>query len=118
MADWGAEIDAYVDGIADELRGTRRYLHAHPEPSREEYQTADYLARRLDEAGIPRALVPSRRGVIAGPVEVDEARRVALRADIDALRIHDLKEVPYRSTHEGVMHACGHDAHATMALGA
>jgi amidohydrolase len=118
MADWRAEIDTYLGTIADELVGTRRFLHAHPEPSREEYRTAEFLAGRLGEVGIPRRLIPSRRGVIAGPETGGLEPKVALRADIDALRIHDAKDVPYRSTREGVMHACGHDAHATMALGA
>src|SRR5205085_2358878 len=104
--------------IADDLRGTRRYLHAHPEPSGEEYRTAEFLAGRLGEAGVPRRLIPSRRGVIAGPETAEPFPKVALRADIDALRLQDLKDVSYRSAHEGVMHACGHDAHATMGLGA
>jgi amidohydrolase len=118
MADWREEIDGYIDSIADDLIATRRHLHAHPEPSREEYRTAEYLAARLGEAGIPRRLIASRRGVIAGPGAEEVAPSVAFRADIDALRIHDLKDVPYRSANDGVMHACGHDAHATMALGA
>jgi amidohydrolase len=118
MADWRAEIDAYIDTIADVLLGTRRFLHAHPEPSGEEYRTAELLAGRLGEVGLPGKLIPSRRGVIAGPESDDPTPRIAFRADIDALRLHDLKDVSYRSTNEGVMHACGHDAHATMAMGA
>jgi amidohydrolase len=118
MVDWWAEIDASIHSMADELIGTRRFLHAHPEPSREEYRTAEFLAGRLGEAGIPRRLIPSRRGVIAGPESADPGPKVAFRADLDALRIHDLKDTAYRSTYEGVMHACGHDAHTTMALGA
>lgn len=118
MADWRAEIDEYIGSIADELVATRRHLHSHPEPSREEYRTAEFLAGKLGEVGIPRRLIPSRRGVIAGPESNEATPRVALRADIDGLRIHDEKDVPYRSTFEGVMHACGHDAHATMVLGA
>ncbi len=118
MADWGADLDAYIDAMADDLRVTRRHLHAHPEPSRDEYRTTEFLARRLGDVGIPRRVAPSRRGLIAGP-EYDETRpRVAFRADIDALHILDLKDVPYRSTVEGVMHACGHDAHTTIALAA
>lgn len=116
MTDWRAKIDSCIDAMADDLRGTRRHLHAHPEPSGEEYRTAAFLADRLGAIGLPRTLVPSRRGLIAGPAV--EGPRVAFRADIDALYIQDLKDVPYRSTCAGVMHACGHDAHATMALGA
>src|SRR5512135_3681242 len=118
MADWRGAVDGYIDSIAETLRSVRRHLHAYPEPSREEFQTARYLADRLDEAGIPHRLIPSGRGVIADPLPDAEPARVAIRGDIDALRLHDLKQVAYRSTRDGVMHACGHDAHATMALGA
>src|SRR5215813_10962189 len=93
MANWGEHIDATIDAMAEELRGTRRHLHAHPEPSREEYRTAELLAGRLGEAGIPRRLTPTRRGVIAGPDPNGPVPKVAFRADIDALRIHDLKDV-------------------------
>jgi amidohydrolase len=118
MTDWRAALDGYVDSIADTLRAVRRHLHRHPEPSREEYRTAQFLAGRLAEAGVPRRLVASGRGVIAEPEPQDPAARVAIRGDIDALQLQDAKDVVYRSTRDGVMHACGHDAHAAMALGA
>lgn len=118
MTDWRSVIDREIDGLADDLRAIRRHLHAHPEPSREEHQTTLFLGRKLEEAGIPFRIIPSGRGIIAGPEPVSGLRRVALRADMDALRLQDLKEVAYRSTRDGVMHACGHDAHSTMALGA
>ncbi len=117
MPDWRTALDRHIESRADRIRDVRRHLHAHPEPSREEYQTARFLADRLEEAGIPTALVPSRRGLLAGALDADRPL-VALRADIDALPIADAKDVPYRSTREGVMHACGHDAHAAMALAA
>ena len=63
-------------------------------------------------------IAPTGRGLVAGPEGKHGTEILAFRADIDALRIHDVKTVAYRSTREGVMHACGHDAHATMALGA
>jgi amidohydrolase len=118
MADWRSALDGYIDSIAETLRVVRRHLHAHPEPSREEFQTARYLADRLDEEGIPHRVLPSGRGVIADPFPEPGTVRVAIRGDIDALRMQDQKEVAYRSTHDGVMHACGHDAHAAIALGA
>ncbi|MFO0907860.1 MAG: amidohydrolase [Isosphaeraceae bacterium] len=117
MSDWGGALDEAVDTRADELRAFRRHLHAHPEPSHEEYGTTELLAARLREAGLAVRIPTSRRGLIAGP-ESDGTGIVAIRGDIDALRIHDLKDVGYRSTRDGVMHACGHDAHATMVLGA
>jgi amidohydrolase len=118
MADWRGAIDGTIDAMAETLRNIRRHLHAHPEPSLEEYETTRYLSRLLEESGIPHRLIPSRRGIVAESAPGEAATRVAIRADIDALRMHDVKTVPYRSTRAGVMHACGHDAHATMAMGA
>jgi amidohydrolase len=118
MADWRAAIDESIESRQGMLRELRRQLHAHPEPSREEYQTTRLLAEELDKDGIPRSIPPTGRGIMAGPENVSGKPVIAFRADIDALRIHDAKTVPYRSTRDGVMHACGHDAHATMALGA
>ncbi len=118
MHNWRGAIDSTIDASAETLRAVRRHLHAHPEPSREEFETTRYLARVLEESGIPHRLIPSRRGIVAEPAGEGRTLRVAIRADIDALRLQDSKSVPYRSTRDGVMHACGHDAHATMALGA
>jgi amidohydrolase len=118
MSDWRKAIDSYIESRVEVLRMVRRHLHAHPEPSREEYQTTRFLAEQLSDAGIPRSIAPTGRGIIAEPEGLDGLLRIAFRADIDALRIHDTKTVPYRSRRDGVMHACGHDAHATMALGA
>jgi amidohydrolase len=118
MAEWREAIDGWIESRRGELRDIRRHLHAHPEPSREEYQTTRFLAGELASAGIPRSIAPTGRGIIAGPEYTDGWPVIAVRADIDALRIHDAKTVAYRSSRDGVMHACGHDAHATMALGA
>src|SRR5262245_26509971 len=118
MTDRRAAIDGWIESRSGELRTVRRHLHAHPEPSREEYQTTRYLAGELERAGIPFSLAPSGRGLLAGPPGREGSPVIAVRADIDALRIQDAKAVPYRSSRDGVMHACGHDAHATIALGA
>ena len=100
-----------------ELIATRRFLHAHPELSGQEFDTAALVARELTVAGLAPRLRPKGNGVICdidgrptGPV-------VALRADLDALPLTDAKDVPYRSTVEGVCHACGHDVHTTIVLG-
>ena len=118
MVGWRTAIDEAVEARRGLLREVRRGLHANPEPSREEFQTTRMLAEQLDMAGISSAIAPTGRGLIAGPQHANGDPVIAFRADIDALRIHDAKTVPYRSTRDGVMHACGHDAHATMALGA
>lgn len=111
-----ARIGAVVDQLDAELIAIRRDLHAHPEPSWEEHRTTQVLLDRLRLAGLDPRPGPTGTGVICdlgtdGPM-------VALRGDIDALRLHDTKEVPYRSTVDGVCHACGHDLHATAVLGA
>ncbi len=94
----------------------RRDLHAHPEPSWEEHRSTDVVADRLRAAG----LVPRPSGVATGLVcDIGTGGPlVALRADLDALRMADTKDVPYRSTVEGVCHACGHDVHTAAAVGA
>lgn len=116
--DWRAVLDKTVDELGHELQAIRRHLHSHPEPSGQEYQTTAYLADALKTAGIEATVVESQRGIIAGPKHRNNEPLVAIRADTDALRIHDEKTVPYRSKHDGFMHACGHDAHSTMVLGA
>lgn len=105
-----------VDHHAPELTLLRRELHAHPEPSWEERRTTERLRARLEDAGLDARVAPTGTGVIcdigsAGPM-------VMIRGDIDALRMPDTKEVPYRSKVDGICHACGHDLHATVALGA
>jgi amidohydrolase len=118
MSGWRGAIDRWLESQNGELSNLRRYLHTHPEPSREEYQTTQFLAEKLRMAGIPHAIAPSGRGIIAGPENPLSLPAIAVRADIDALRIQDAKAVSHRSSRDGVMHACGHDAHAAMALAA
>lgn len=118
MIDWQQAIDSYIDSIAENLLGIRRHLHSHPEPSREEFETTRFLSEQLTTAALPSKVLLGGRGIIAGNSLEAAGQAVALRADTDALRIQDRKEVAYRSARAGVMHACGHDAHTTMALGA
>lgn len=114
-------IDRSVERLTPQLIETRRYLHQHPELSCHEIETSKYLLAQLVAAGIPARLAKDGLGVIAdldwGKCEADSPR-FALRADIDALPILDAKTCDYKSQHPGRCHACGHDAHATMALGA
>jgi amidohydrolase len=90
----------------------------YPEPSGEESRTTDYLESQLSGAGLILRRGPRGVGLIADSPAPPATPRVALRADMDALRLHDAKAVSYRSRVEGVMHACGHDAHTACALGA
>jgi amidohydrolase len=116
--DWREHIDQAVDSMAERLVATRRHLHAHPEPSGEEFETTSYLAELTRDAGFRTSIPATGRGLVAERPADDGLTRVALRADIDALRLHDEKDVPYRSRASGVTHACGHDGHVTCVLGA
>ncbi|HVC72253.1 MAG TPA: amidohydrolase [Mycobacteriales bacterium] len=94
----------------------RRDLHAHPELAFAEKRTSDLIAERLRMLGLAPTVLPGGTGVIC---DIGEGERVvALRADIDALPLQDAKDVPYASSVPGVCHACGHDAHTTIVLGA
>jgi amidohydrolase len=99
-----------------DLVALRRDLHAHPEPSWAEHRTTSILLEELRTAGLAPRVAPTGTGVLCDIGT--EGPMVVVRGDIDALRLHDEKDVPYRSTVEGVCHACGHDVHAVAALGA
>jgi amidohydrolase len=107
-----------VDDSLERMVALRRHLHAHPEPSGEELQTSLHLYQLLDEMGLAVRLGPEGCGVVVESRNQSATRRIALRADIDALRIEDQKQVPYRSTVPEVMHACGHDVHTATVFGA
>lgn len=115
---WQAEIDRAIDDRFEQMVEVRRHLHMHPELSGEEHQTSLYLYQLLDDEGVTVQLGPEGRGVIADAMLGEQAARIALRADIDALRIRDQKQVEYRSQRDGVLHGCGHDAHTATLLGA
>jgi amidohydrolase len=118
MTDWTITIDRFLDGIAEELRGIRRHLHKNPEPSGEEFATTKFLAEQLHKAGVEVRIAPTQRGLLADGQLNTTLPRVAMRGDMDALHIHELNQVEYRSQREGLMHACGHDAHSTIVLAA
>jgi amidohydrolase len=105
-----------VDHRGGELVYTRRWLHARPEVSRAEFATTDALRERLQAEGLQPRVLSVGTGLICDIG--DSGPMVALRADIDALVMHDAKDVPYRSTNEGACHACGHDVHTAVVLGA
>ena len=101
-----------------ELTEWRRDIHAHPELGFEERRTADFVAQRLAEFGCEVFRGIGKTGVVGRLRAGDGLRSIGLRADMDALPIDEATNLPYRSRHEGRMHACGHDGHTTMLLGA
>ena len=107
-----------IEAMADEMATWRRDIHAHPELGFEENRTADFVAEKLTEFGIQVHRGIGRTGVVGVLREGNEVKSVGLRADMDALPIHERNTFAHRSTHDGVMHACGHDGHTTMLLGA
>jgi amidohydrolase len=112
----GDRLRHWLGEHREELVAARRHLHAHPELSGEEHATTEFIAERLEVAGLRPRRLASGTGLVCdlgtgGPL-------VGLRADIDALAMEDEKDVHYRSRVPGVSHACGHDVHTAVVLGA
>ena len=130
-----------IKALRDEIVEYRRRFHMYPEVSNKEYETANFIVSELEKMGVkvvkqgtqPQEIVkeiytnndkktvtiqgeslPGVVGLIEGKYP---GKTVAIRADMDALAVEEKNDVPYRSKKQGVMHACGHDAHMAMALG-
>ena len=99
------------------LTETRRDFHMHPETAYEEKRTTERIAAILQELGLDVRRFSDMTGVTGLLRSGQEGRTIALRADIDALNLQELNDVPYKSQTDGKMHACGHDAHAAIMLG-
>lgn len=108
-----AEAEAFVGDLVQ----IRRDIHAHPELAFQERRTAALVADELKRLGYDVRTGVGVTGCV-GEISTGPGRTVALRADMDALPIQETNDVPYRSRNDGVMHACGHDAHVTCLLGA
>lgn len=107
-----------VQSFAAELVAIRRDLHAHPELAFEEFRTSEFLAGELERYGYSVDRKIAGTGVVGSLSRGTDRRAIGIRADIDALPIEEATKLPYASLTRGKMHACGHDGHATMALGA
>jgi len=112
------KIQALAANIASEVISFRHYLHANPELSFQEFNTAKYVAATLRSFGIEPTEGVAGTGLIALIEGKNPSKKtIALRADMDALPIIEANDVPYKSKNEGVMHACGHDVHTASLLG-
>lgn len=111
-------IKSLSERYSEEVVAARRHLHANPELSYKEFNTAKYVAEKLRSFGIKVQEGIATTGVVAEVFGRNpKARCFALRADMDALPIQEANDVPYKSTVQGVMHACGHDVHTSSLLG-
>ena len=107
-----------IVAFADEMRAWRRDIHAHPEIAFEEVRTSDIVAEKLESFGIDVHLGLAKTGVVGTLAVGNSNRAIGLRADLDALDIHEENTFGHVSTNPGKMHACGHDGHTAMLLGA
>ena len=114
----GRDVLEAVRAFQGDLVAVRRDIHAHPELGMEEHRTADIVARLLESWGIEVHRGVGKTGVVGVLRRGNGPGSIGLRADMDALPIVEATGVPYSSTSKGRMHACGHDGHTTMLLGA
>lgn len=113
------KIKSLAEVSLSEIIAIRRHLHAHPELSFEEFKTSDFIASKLKGYNIPFKQGIVKTGIVALIEGKNSSKKtIALRADMDALPITEKNTCDYRSTNEGVMHACGHDVHSACLLGA
>jgi amidohydrolase len=112
----GDAADVWLANHHDDLVAWRRHVHAHPELGRQEFATTQFVASHLADAGLNPKVLPGGTGLICdfGP---EQAPRIALRADMDALPMAERTGAPYASVMPNVAHACGHDAHTAILLG-
>ena len=111
-----------IRALQPQLVEWRRVLHQHPELGFKEHLTAELITQKLTQWGIPHQTGVAQTGIVAvvtgnQPTGSQPGRTLAIRADMDALPIQEENQVPYRSQHDGKMHACGHDGHTAIALG-
>ncbi len=107
--------------LFDKVRGYREHLHANPELSYQEHETMKFVSEALTKIGIEHTTGVGDTGIVAlirGSHHAPDMPCFGLRADLDALPIQEENEVPYKSTKDGIMHACGHDVHTSVLLGA
>jgi hippurate hydrolase len=107
-----------ISAIVPEMMDWRHHIHAHPETAFEEVATSAFVAEKLRSFGLEVHTGLAKTGVVGVLTSGKGNSAIGLRADLDALHVRERSGVPYASRHEGRMHACGHDGHTTMLLGA
>jgi amidohydrolase len=112
-----SRIKELAEALKPRLIEIRRHIHAHPELSGQEHQTAAYVAGVLSSCGIVVQEAVGKTGLIGELVGRTDERLVAIRTDMDALPITERTSVEFASRRQGIMHACGHDVHTTVGLG-
>ena len=112
------KIHPLILKIKDTIIEDRRYFHKYHELSFEEYNTSKVIKQKLIDMGIEVQSGIAKTGLIADIPGYKPGKMIALRADMDALPIQETSNVSYKSLNDGVMHACGHDGHIAMLLGA
>lgn len=110
------KIQQDIENLYEEMVHMRRHMHMHPELSFKEAETKQYIYEQISDLGLDIRQNVGGNGIVARLDIDDDFKTIALRADFDALPIEDEKDVPYRSTVPGIMHACGHDAHTAMLI--
>lgn len=110
------DIQSIINTYNDYVIEKRRYFHAHPEPSKEEFQTSKSICEELTRLGIQWKKCGTTTSILATIEGSKPGKTILLRGDIDALQVKELNTCEYKSCNEGLMHACGHDCHISMLL--
>jgi len=111
-------IKPEIKALKESIISTRRDIHQHPELAFNEHRTAKLVAERLKSLGIDVQTGVGKTGVLGTLMGKNSGKTIALRADMDALPMQEIGDLPYKSQNDGIMHACGHDGHTAMLLGA